>query len=110
MIQKIDHLLTALAEQYERDQKRAVTMIQKINHLLARSIVSLNAILAVALVVVGSIFGIAGMAFLGPLALIVGPVIGIAAAIAVCGVLAVLLDLRDILIEIRDALRADNGD
>lgn len=86
-------------------------MIQKINTLLARSIVNLNAVLALALAGVGSIVGIAaGMAFLGPLALVVGPVIGIAAAIAVCGVLAVLLDLRGILIEIRDALRANNDD
>ena len=86
-------------------------MIEKINNLLARSIVSLNAILALVMVVLGSIVGIAGgVAFLGPLALIVGPVIGIAAAIAVCGVLAVLLDLRGILIEVRDALRADNAD
>ena len=78
-------------------------MIQKINNLLARSIVSLNAILAIVLVVFGTIFGItAGMAFLGPLALIVGPFIGIAAAIVVCGLLAVLLDLRDLLVEIRD--------
>ena len=85
-------------------------MIQQINNLLARSIVSLNAVLAVALVVVGSIFGIvAGMAFLGPFALIVGPLVGIAAAVAVCGLLAVLLDLRDILIEVRDALRANNN-
>ena len=86
-------------------------MIETINNLLARSIVNLNAVLALALVVVGSIVGIAvGMAFLGPLALVVGPVIGIAAAIAVCGVLAVLLDLRGILIEIRDTLRAGNDD
>lgn len=63
-------------------------MIQKINNLLARSIVSLNAILA--------------------LALVVGPVIGIASAIAVCGGLAVLLDMRKILVEVRDALR-DNA-
>ena len=58
----------------------------------------------------GSIFGIAaGFAFLGPLAIIVGPVVGIAADVAVCGLLAVLLDLRDILIEVRDALRANNN-
>ena len=83
-------------------------MIQKINNLLARSIVSLNALLAVGLVVFGSIVGIVGgMAVLGPLALIVGPFIGVASAIAVCGLLAVLLDLRGILIEIRDGLRAD---
>ena len=49
-------------------------MIEKINTLLARSIVGIAA----------------GVAFLGPLALIVGPVIGIAAAIAVCGGLAVV--------------------
>ena len=72
---------------------------------------SLNAVLAIALVVVGSIVGIAsGMAFLGPLALVVGPVIGIASAIAVCGGLAVLLDLRGVLIEIRDALRDGDDD
>ena len=86
-----------------------MTEIERINNLLARSVVSLNAILALALVVVGSIFGIStGSEFLGPLALVVGPVIGIASAIAVCGVLAVLLDLRGILIEIRDALRSNN--
>ena len=81
-------------------------MIQKINNLLARSIKSLNALLALALVVGGSVFGIAaGMAFLGPFALIVGPLVGIAAAVAVCGLLAVLLDLRDILGECRGLLR-----
>ena len=84
-------------------------MIQKINNLIARSIVSLNAILAVALVVVGSIFGIAGgMAFLGPLALIVGPFVGVAMAVTVCGLLAVLLDMRKILVEVRDELRSNS--
>lgn len=84
-------------------------MIQKINNLLARSIVSINAILAVVLAVGGTIFGIAGgMAFLGPLALIVGPFMGVATAVVVCGLLAVLLDMRKVLVEVRDELRSNS--
>ena len=52
-------------------------MVQKINNLLARSI----------------------------LALIVGPLVGVALAISICGLLAVLLDLRGILAECRDSLK-----
>ena len=49
-------------------------MIQKINSLLARSISPINAILALFLFVFGSISGVVGtMAFIGPLAFIVGP-------------------------------------
>ena len=81
-------------------------MIQKINNLLARSISPINAILALFLFVFGSISGVVGtMAFIGPLAFIVGPFLGIALAITVCGLLALLLDVRGLLRECRDLLQ-----
>ena len=81
-------------------------MIQKINNLLARSISPINAILALFLFVFGSISGVAAtMAFIGPLAFIVGPCLGIALAITVCGLLALLLDVRGLLRECRDLLQ-----
>ncbi len=67
---------------------------EAINDFLASSIGALNALLAIALVAIGTF---AGMLAAGVLGLIAGLVIGCALAVVFCGVLAVLVSIRDLL-------------
>ncbi len=69
-------------------------MTSAINHFLATSIGWLNALAAVLLVVVftgGAFFA------LGGIGIIVGPLVGAAVAVILCGALAVLINIRDLL-------------
>ena len=76
-------------------------MVQKINTLLAQSIGTLNALLVVVLVLGGLIGGVVATGpFLGPLAFVIGPIVGAAIAVSFCGLLAVLINIRDLLAEL----------
>ncbi len=69
-------------------------MTSRINQFLASSIGWLNAVAAVLIVVTCT----AGAMFLlGGLGIIVGPLVGVASAVIVCGALAVLINIRDLL-------------
>ena len=70
--------------------------LNKINQFLARSIALLNAGLAIALVLLATALSID---WLGGVGVIVGPLVGMALAIGVCGLLAVLVNIRDLLAE-----------
>ena len=90
-----------------------MNFLHRINSWLATAIATLNAVLA--LLIVG--FTALGMALflanlddnaavqivLGLVGFVVGALLGVVIAIAVCGVIAVLLDIRQVLIDIRDS-------
>ena len=69
----------------------------RINQLLAASIGVVNAILAIFLVLIGLLTGIywLGTVF----GIIVGLAVGVALAVSICGTLAVLVNIRDLLKE-----------
>ena len=69
-------------------------MSSKINQFLAASIGWLNAAAAVFLVVVSTAVG--GWVF-GAFGIVIGPLVGAAAAVILCGALAVLINIRDLL-------------
>ena len=73
-----------------------MNLINQINGFLAKSIGLLNALLAILLV------GFALMVsvwWLGTLGIFVGLLVGAAMAVLVCGLLAVLINIRDLLAE-----------
>ncbi len=82
-----------------------------VNRFLARTIAALNAALAVLIVVLAALgmgFGLAsledgaasvGLFFLG---FIAGIGLGAVLALIVCGLIALMVDIRQVLIEIRD--------
>ena len=74
-----------------------MNFLNKINQFLARSIALLNAGLAIALVLLITALSID---WLGGVGIIVGPLVGMALAIGVCGLLAVLVNIRDLLAEL----------
>ena len=77
-----------------------MNLINQINGFLAKSIGLLNAALAVVLVLFGLVLGLVlACPFIGPLAFVAGPLVGVALAISVCGLLAVLINIRDLLAE-----------
>ena len=80
-------------------------MVENINRLLARSIGTLNALLAVIFLLGGLSAGIAATAVLGPFGLIGGVIAGAAAAVTFCGLLAVAIRIRDLLEECLAELR-----
>ena len=86
-----------------------------VNRTLASTIATLNAVLAVGIVLL-SAFGVATfLSFeayeagakigLGVLGFILGIIPGAVLAIFFCGILALLIDIRQVLIEIRDQAR-----
>lgn len=69
-------------------------MTSRINQFLASSIGWLNAVAAVLIVVMCT----AGAMFLlGGFGIILGPLVGVASAVIVCGALAVLINIRNLL-------------
>ncbi len=75
-------------------QSAAMELVQKINSSLASSIAFLNALLAVMLILAAmaasyQIFGLFGI--------VLGFLLGGSAAVAVCGILAILINIRDLL-------------
>ncbi len=73
-----------------------------INRFLAKSIGLLNAALAVFLILFGTAAGISAF---GPFGILFGPVAGLALAVMVCGLIALLIDIRDLLAESLDQQR-----
>lgn len=69
-------------------------MISRINHVLAASIGGLNALTALFLVVFCTAAGLWAFGWAG---IIVGPLVGAAVAVILCGALAVLINIRDLL-------------
>ena len=80
-------------------------MIQSINRLLAHSIGTLNAVLAVVFLFLGLVAGISAAAVTGPFGLIGGVVAGAAAAVTFCGLLAIAIRIRELLEECLVELR-----
>ena len=71
-----------------------MSVVNQVNHFLASSISFLNALLAVLLVLFSMA---AGYQVLGSFGLFVGIFAGAALAVAFCGMLAVLINIRDLL-------------
>ena len=80
-------------------------MVQNINRLLAQSIGTLNAVLAVVFLLLGLSTGIAATAVIGPFGLIGGVIAGAAAAVTFCGLLAIAIRIRELLEECLRELR-----
>jgi hypothetical protein len=70
------------------------------NRFLANAVGFLNALVAIIIIVVGAVAG----AKYGDFYLVIGAVIGLAAAILICGLLALAVDIRNELVQIRKAL------
>ena len=68
--------------------------VNAINRFLATSIGLLNAVLAVFLILCSTAIAVE---WIGGFGLFVGPVIGAGAAVIFCGMLAVLINIRDLL-------------
>ena len=73
-----------------------MNLINQINGFLAKSIGLLNALLAILLVGFAQIVGVW---WLGTLGIFVGLLVGAAMAVLVCGLLALLINIRDLLAE-----------
>ena len=71
-----------------------MNLVQKINTYLASSIAFLNALLAVMLIL--SAMGLCYQV-LGMFGIFIGFFLGASAAVALCGMLAVLINIRDLL-------------
>ena len=72
----------------------------RINQLLAASIGVVNALLAIFLLGIGLLTGIYWLGWFGTIfGIIVGLGVGAALAVAICGTLAVLVNIRDLLAE-----------
>lgn len=72
------------------------------NRMLAKAVGLLNGFLAVCMIIGGTIAGIGGLG--GPGGAIVGFIGGGLAAVLLCGLLAVAIDIRDTLHSIDDKL------
>lgn len=93
-----------------------MNFLHRINSWLATAIATLNAVLALLIVgftalgmavLLGSVDDEASAAVrivLGLVGFVVGALLGVVIAIAVCGVIAVLLDIRQVLIDTRDRI------
>jgi len=80
-----------------------------INAMLASILSAINALLALAIIVAGAGFGSVGAVSNGyseGLGIIVGGLIGLLIAVMVCGLLAVLLDIRAGIKEVAHILKA----
>ena len=73
-----------------------MNLINQINGFLAKSIGLLNALLAILLVGFALMVGVW---WLGTLGIFVGLLVGVAMAVLVCGLLALLINIRDLLAE-----------
>ena len=73
-----------------------MNLINQINGFLAKSIGSLNALLAILLVGFALMVGVW---LLGTRGIFVGLLVGAAMAVLVCGLLALLINIRDLLAE-----------
>ena len=73
-----------------------MNLINQINGFLAKSIGLLNALLAILLVGFGLMVGVW---VLGTRGIFVGLLVGAAMAVLVCGLLAILINIRDLLAE-----------
>ena len=73
-----------------------MNLINQINEFLAKSIGLLNALLAILLVGFSLMVGVG---WLGTLGIFVGLLVGAAMAVLVCGLLALLINIRDLLAE-----------
>ncbi len=71
-----------------------MNLVEQINRLLADSIVPLNGLLAIVLVLLGLMSGVSAYGVGG---IFTGLLTGVAMAIAVCGVLALLIQIRNLL-------------
>ena len=70
--------------------------IDQVNKSLAKGIALLNVVAAGVVVLVAAAVGYMGFGFLG---LIAGVLLGVAVATVLCGVLALLINIRDLLAE-----------
>ena len=82
-----------------------MNLIQQINLFLAESIGTLNGALAILLVFLGLVGGVSRAS-----GVFVGLLTGVATAIAVCGVLALLIQIRDLLTESLKRQQDNSGD
>ena len=73
-----------------------MNLINQINGFFAKSIGLLNALLAILLVGIAQMVGVW---WLGTLGIFVGLLVGAAMAVLVCGLLAILINIRDLLAE-----------
>ena len=80
-----------------------MNLIHQINGFLAKSIGLLNAVLAVLLVLFGAALGSGVIG--GLVGILVGLLVGVAMAVGACGLLAVLINIRDLLAESLDQRR-----
>lgn len=71
-----------------------MNLVEQINRLLADSIVPLNGLLAIVLVLLGLMSGVSAS---GAGGIFTGLLTGVAMAIAVCGALALLIQIRNLL-------------
>ena len=73
-----------------------MNLINQINEFLAKSLGLLNALLAILLVGFSLMMGVG---LLGTRGIFVGLLVGAAMAVLVCGLLAILINIRDLLAE-----------
>ncbi len=92
-----------------------MSFLIRINRFLAGTIATLNAILAI-VIVIFSAFGTSiamssldddpgGKIGLGVIGFLLGIIVGVIFALIVCGIIALLVDIRQVLIETRDRTR-----
>ena len=84
-----------------------MNLINRINGFLATSIGLLNALLAILLVLFATAIGIWWVGGVG--GLVLGLLVGVAMAVMVCGLLAVLINIRDLLAQSLDQRRPLDG-
>ena len=92
-------------------------MDKTINGLLSKFISKLNAALAVVLVLLGPVLmlylttGFRGRASFGEIVfgLLIGTVVGVAWAVMICGIMAIQINIRDLLQESVSASRAESA-
>ena len=73
-----------------------MNLINQINEFLAKSLGLLNALLAILLIWFSLMMGVG---LLGTRGIFVGLLVGAAMAVLVCGLLAILINIRDLLAE-----------
>ena len=74
-----------------------MNFINQINGFIAKSLGFLNAVLAILLVLFATAISIGWVG--GLVGLVLGLLVGVAMAVVVCGLLAVLINIRDLLAE-----------
>ena len=89
-----------------------MNLINRVNRFLATAIATLNAILAIVIVSFTALGTAIAMSFLdndpggkiglGIAGFLLGIVLGVVSALVICGIIALLVDIRQVLIETRD--------